>query len=150
MLLEVLASLARITWRLRSVVQTLAVHSNTFVAAFDPLEAHSILIGHLVQGPAESQTGELIAVLDKCQNGTYHDPKEPCITSKSSCFGRRLMVDRARFDGARHASSCVDAMLQYSGLTSHRVQHHSSRQGPRRGPEVLECCEAHAGGRGWV
>ena len=85
---EVLSALARVMKVVRIFQQTLAVHSNTVVVAFDPLEAHSILTGHLPRGPAECQTGELAAVLDRFQGGTCHDSKEPCNTSMASCFGR--------------------------------------------------------------
>ena len=40
------------------------------------------------------------------------------------------------------ASSCDFGCI--SALVSHRMEHHSSMQGPRGGPEVLEWCEAHA------
>ena len=125
-------------WLLRSVEQTLAVHSNTFVAACDPLEAHSILIGHLPRGPAECQTGELAAVLDRFQGGTCNDSKEPCNTSMASCFGR--IVERSL---AVHSNTFVVAS---DPLEAHSTQTGHLPQGPAESQTgvstaVLDMCQ---------
>ena len=82
-ILEVSDALARVVRSLRVSEQTLAVRSNTCAGVFDTLEAHSTQTGHLPQGPAESQTGELNAVLDVCQDNTCLDFEQPYYTFKA-------------------------------------------------------------------
>ena len=75
-----------------------------------------------------------VVVLFACGGMSMETSNPSCQKTGSPDYGDGL-----------EASSCDFGCI--SALVSHRMEHHSSMQGPRRLPEVLKCCEAHAGGR---